>query len=356
LIFGIFADYSTQYTVTGVLINLILVVGLYIFAGNSGIMSFGHPSFMAIGAYACALMTIPPLHKRFLFPDFPTNALFILHLDVNPVVAALAAGLLAAVFAMIVGYPLMRLSGMPAGISTLALLVFVNVVISNWDSVTHGTSTIVGVPQMSTLWSTLLVAEGVIVLAFLYQTSGRGLRLRAIREDQYAASALGMSVVFERWVGFVLSAFVLGLGGAMYAYFIPFQSSDFYLTLTFYVIAVLVIGGRSSLWGAVLGTTLVALFTETMRHVEQGVLIGSIQVQTPIGTTDVGLGLAMLLVLLLRPDGLTGGHEAVWPWDLWARRRTGRVTADTDATAAVQVALKRESTVLEPEDPTKMGT
>ena len=321
---GLFSSAATQLIVTSALIKLVIVVGLFIFSGNSGIMSFGHLSFMAIGAYVCALLTIPILQKQFLFEDFPSAGSFILDLQINPVVAALVAGLLAAVFAGLVGIPLMRMSGFQASIATLALLIVVNVVISNWESVTHGTSTLIGVPAVATLWNTLAVAEGAIVVAYLYLRSGRGLRLRAAREDPYAASSLGISVVLERLVGFALSAFVVGVAGAMYAFSNPFSADTFYLTLTFYTIAVLVIGGQASLWGAVLGATLVSTFTEIMRVTETGMHVGGVRVTTPVGTTEVGLGLAMLIVLLVRPAGITGGREAVWPWIAVRRWQSGR--------------------------------
>ena len=296
------------------LIQLTVVVGLYIYSGNSGIMSFGQSSFMAIGAYASALLTVPVMQKHFLWPDFPSAGLFLLDVQLDPVVAALIAGLLAACIAMIVGFPLMKMSGFQASIATLALLIIFNVVIANWKDVTHGTSTIIGVPHFASLWNTLLVAEAAILLAYVYQRSTRGLRLRAVREDPYAAQSIGISVVLERIVAFGISAFVIGVAGAMYAYNNPFSADAFYLTLTFYSIAVLVIGGRESLWGAVLGTTAVSTFTQLMRQAESGFNIGSVALSMPVGTTEVGLGIAMLLVLVLRPAGITGGREANWRW------------------------------------------
>jgi branched-chain amino acid transport system permease protein len=301
---------GTQLTTVGALINLIVVVGIYIFVGNSGILSFGHISFMSIGAYCCALLTVPPLIKHVFYPDFPQGFRFMLEWQLNPIAAGLVAAAAAAVFALIAGVPLMRLGGFQSGIATLSVLISVNVVIANWDSVTHGTSTVIGVPPYSTVATTLAVAVGAICVAYLYQTSGRGLRLRAVREDLYAAQALGINFVVERWIAFGLSAFVVGAGGVMYAFFIPFASSDFYLAQTFFAIAILVIGGRNSLWGAVLGTIVVTVITDVIRRFEAGIPIeGTTQLSLPGGSTEVGLGLAMLLMLLLRPNGLTGGKE-----------------------------------------------
>jgi branched-chain amino acid transport system permease protein len=332
---GLFADPASQSIVRSALIELVLVVGLYIYSGNSGIMSFGHAGFMAIGAYTAALLTIPVMQKHFLWPDFPKPGAFILAVQVHPVPAALIAGVLAALIAIAAGFPLMKMAGFQASIATLALLIIFNVVIANWKSVTHGTSTIIGVPPVVTLWSALAVAEAAIACAWLYQISGRGLRLRAVREDVHAAAAIGIGVVRERIVAFGLSAFVVAIAGALYAFTNPFSADTFYLTLTFNSIAILVIGGQASLWGAVLGTTVVSLFTDMMRRAETGIDLGSFTLAAPVGTTEVGLGIAMLAVLIVRPRGLSGGYEASWPWVALARRRAQRAAfgADDDTTA-----------------------
>jgi branched-chain amino acid transport system permease protein len=304
---------GTQNTTVSALISVIVVVGMYVFVGNSGIVSFGHIGFMAIGAYATALVTIPKQSKAFLFPEFPQHARFIMRLELGPVEGAVLAALFTLVFAMIIGFPLMRLAAFQSGMATLALLIVISVVISNWEAVTHGTSTIIGVPPHATVWSALVVALLTIAGAYLYQISGRGLRLRAAREDEYAASAAGINIVLERWIAFGISGFFVALGGAMYAFYLPFASATFYLPLTFLTVAMLIIGGRNSLWGAVVGVVLVSTVSEVLRRYEAGASLGPVQVTLPSGSTEVVLALVMLTVLLLRPDGLTGGVEVTWP-------------------------------------------
>jgi branched-chain amino acid transport system permease protein len=294
------------------LTTLVVVVGLYVFMGNSGILSFGHVSFMALGAYTAALLTMPAPLKHLYYPEFPAWMKSVLDWQLGPVPAALIAGLLAALFALGTGLPLMRLDGFQAGIATLSLLIVINVVISNWTAVTNGESTTIGVPPVADPHNAGLLAIAVILVAYLYQASARGLSLRAAREDAHAASSLGIHVKRERWVAFGLSAFIVGLGGAMYAYFVPFSSADFYLDQTFLVIAALVIGGRHSLWGAVLGTVVVAAVSEAMRRLEEGMVLFEWHVTLPSGSTEIGLALAMFLMLLRRPDGITGGREATW--------------------------------------------
>ena len=134
---------SLDRVTVGMVINLILVVGLYMFVGLSGVFSFGHAAFMAIGAYAGAILVIPPETKEFVLPDLP-GALAGVHLD--PLPASLAAGAISAGVALVLAVPLARLSGLTAGLATFAVLVIVNVVAKNWQQVTHGTAGVTGIP------------------------------------------------------------------------------------------------------------------------------------------------------------------------------------------------------------------
>lgn len=300
-----------QRTVTTTLVDLVLVVGLYVFAGNSGILSFGHMSFMAVGAYLTAWLTIAPIQKEFLLPGLPG---FLARAEVAPVPAALAAGTGAAVLAMILAVPLMRLAGLSASLAMFAVLLIVYVTASNWDSVTRGQGALLGVPTHTTIWVALGWALVVMTVAFVFQQTRIGLRLRASREDEVAARAIGVGVLFERTVAFVLSAFIVGVGGFLFAQFLgSFNPDAFYLNITFVTIAMLVVGGLTSLSGAVVGTIVVSAVLEGLRQIQEGVDIASLHVKGPSGLREIGLGALMLLILIFRPKGITGGEEIAWP-------------------------------------------
>jgi len=303
------ASAATQSTALGILVSVIVVVGYYAFVGNSGIVSFGHIGFMAIGAYTAGLLTMEPAQKRIFYPNFPSWLDVVRDAHMDPVMAAVVAGLVAMVFALIVGVPLLRLTGLPAAFATLCLLIIVNVVLANWNSVTRGTSTTLGVPAWATVGKLLVVAIIAVWIAFLFQRSKIGFRLKASREDEHAAAALGINVLRERWVAFGLSAFVVGVGGAMYAYYLPFAAQDFYLDRTTLVVAMLIIGGMLSLWGAVIGALLVGLLSELLRRAEDGTSLAGFEITAPAGTTAVALGLILLVILIVRANGITGGAE-----------------------------------------------
>ncbi len=294
------------------LINMALVVGVYVFNGNSGVFAFGQMAFMMVGGYSAAIFSIPPLLKTTLLPGlFP----FVQHAELGLVGSIVVGGIFAALAAGILGFPLMRMSGIEAGIASLALLLIGQNVASRWDSVTNGSKTLVGIPNDLTPYIALMFVLLILIIAYAYQKSRFGLRLRAAREDELAATASGVKVSRERHIAFVLSAFICGIGGGMNAHYLGSLSSasESFFTPTFVVIAMLVIGGLYSLSGTVVGTVFVSLVVELLRELQQGVTVGTTLISIPAGSDTVALGVLLLITLVIRPSGLTLSREFSWP-------------------------------------------
>ena len=312
VLLGGFADAVIQRRVTFALVNLSAVVALYVFMGNSGILNFSTTGFMAIGAYTSALLTMLPGMKQTFLPDLPV---FLANAHVSPLAGALAAGALAAVVGVAVGWPLMRLSGIAAGIATLSLLIICYIVLGNWTSVTGGQQSLMGLPSYVGRWTAGLSAIAIVAVAFLYQETRWAIALRALREDEVAARASGIHVVRTRLIAFVLSAFLAGVTGALYGHFLgTLRIENFYFDLTFLLISMLVVGGMRSLTGAVLGALTLSLIAEALRLAEIGIPIsGGATLAAPAGLGDVVLAALMLLIILFRPRGITGGREIAWP-------------------------------------------
>jgi branched-chain amino acid transport system permease protein len=303
----------TKGVVVVALINLTLVVGLYVFAGLSGVFTFGSIGFTAIGAYTAALLVIPPDQKLVLQPLLPK---FIAHAHFGAALATLIGGVVAAFVAAVVSIPLMRLNGIAAGLATFALLVIIYTVANSWEQVTNGAAGISGVPQevAPSLNVGLSWAAVAIVCGFAFQSTALGLRLRGSREDEVAARSLGVSVRFERRVAWIASAFLMGIGGALYGEYLgSFNASAFYLGLTFLTLAMLVVGGLKSLSGAVVGSLTISFVAELLHRIEQGVNLGLFHIPARPGLREVGLAIIMLAILILRPRGLTNGNELPWP-------------------------------------------
>jgi branched-chain amino acid transport system permease protein len=297
--------------VVAMLINLIFVVGLYAFSGQSGILSFGHMSFAALGAYMCAFLTIPEGLKQSLFRDMPGFMRWTLEVEFGLWPAVLVSGLVALGFAVLVSPAFARLAGLQAGIATLALLIVVYTVLLNWTDLTRGSSTMIGVPADVGLGTAVVGVIAALCVVWAYCASRRGLILRATREDVQAAEAAGLRIGRERAIAWGLSAFVTGCGGALYAHFVTsFTPGFFYLSTTFVILAMLVVGGMRSLAGAVAGTVVFSIIAEVIRRVQGSAPLG---VDLPAGTAEVVLALLVLAMLILRPAGLTQGREVPWP-------------------------------------------
>lgn len=199
-----------QRIVTTMIINLVAVVGLYIFVGNSGVFSFGHVAFMGIGAYTAAILSVSPKTKALLLPDMPG---FLAAASLPTVPAILIGGVVAAVFALIVAFPLMRMKSIALPIGTFALAVIVHTVTIGWKSLTGGTGTMTGIPIKATLWLAFVFAAAAMLVALMFQKSRVGMRLKGAREDEVAARAIGIGVLKERTWAWLISAFVMGLAG-----------------------------------------------------------------------------------------------------------------------------------------------
>jgi branched-chain amino acid transport system permease protein len=133
--------------------------------------------------------------------------------------------------------------------------------------------------------------------------------LRATREDDAAARAVGASVYRQRLVAFTISGFLAGLAGGLYVHLLPVNVGSVYLDLTFVTLAMLVVGGTGSLLGAVVGALAVSALDSWLAVAENGTSVFGVNLDLPAGTREIVVGVLMAVVLILRPSGLTRGRE-----------------------------------------------
>jgi branched-chain amino acid transport system permease protein len=301
-----FASAADRNIVLGFLINLTVVVGLQTFAGNSGVMSFGHVGLMALGAYTAALVTTDPAVKEFAIPRAPE---FLQTLSIGWVWGALIAMAITAGFAFVVGIPIVRLSGAAAAVATLGLLVIVFVGLSNYDQLTRGAKAFYGAPEYTDLYRAFACVSLALLVSRLFRESSVGLSLRSSRQDTLASAASGVRVARARLAAWTLSAALVGLGGALYAGFIPsLTPKDFYFDLTFIIVTMVIVGG-SSTSAAVVGAAIVTVLTELLRRLEGGFALGPIDIGDAPGLSTLGVGALIILTMMLRPQGLLGRWE-----------------------------------------------
>jgi branched-chain amino acid transport system permease protein len=303
---GTIVSTSTETYVINALVNVAIVVALYVFIGNSGVLSFGHISFVAVGAWAAGVLSMPVEEKPAIMPNLA--GLLRDHTIGNVWSLALAA-IVGAAFAFVVGLPLMRLSGLGAGIATFGVLEITHNVLRYWEKIGPGLNTFSAVPETTGLLQASLGAGLAVLVAFAYKRSRFGRLLSATREDAAAARAVGVSVYRQRLTAFALSGALAGFAGGLYVHLLPVNTESVYLNLTFLTLAMLVIGGATSLWGAVVGALAVSAVDSFLAEAESGIHVFGQSLDLPAGTRIVVVGALMALVLILRPAGLTGGRE-----------------------------------------------
>lgn len=303
---GTLVSTSTETYVINALVNVAIVVALYVFIGNSGVLSFGHISFVAVGAWAAGVLSMPVQEKPAIMPHLASVLRD--HAIGNVPSLALAAAVGAA-YALVIGLPLMRLSGLGAGIATFGVLEITHNVLRYWETIGPGLNTFSAVPETTGLLQASIGAALAVIVAFAYRRSRFGRLLSATREDAAAARAVGVSVYRQRLVAFVLSGGLAGFAGGLYVHLLPVNTESLYLDLTFLTLAMLVIGGATSLWGAVVGALAVSGVDSFLAEAETGIHVFGQPLNLPAGTRIVVVGAFMALVLILRPTGLTGGRE-----------------------------------------------
>ena len=178
-----------------------------------------------------------------------------------------------------------------------------------WTKIGPGATTLSLVPETTGALQATVGALIAIGVAFAYQRSRLGRLLRATREDAAAARGVGVSVHRQRLWAFTVSGALAGFAGGLLVHELgSITTEQVYLELTFLTLAMLVVGGASSLWGAVLGALTVSGLSSFLSEAEQGVKVGA-TLDLPSGTRLIILGSIMALVLIVRPSGLTGGRE-----------------------------------------------
>ncbi len=301
-----------------VLVLCILTMGLNLQWGFTGLFNAGVAGFYAIGAYTHAILTAAP------------NAQLMGNFGLPWLVGIIAAMLVTALAAALIGLITIRLRGDYLAIATFGIGIMIQLVSLNLESWTGGSQGITRIPKPLGAWFDAPLSYNLFYLVFMVAvvalvywalerilSSPWGRVLRAIREDEVAASSLGKSPLSYRLQSFVLGSTLMGLAGALYVTFIGFVSPfDFLPILTFQIWAMLIVGGSGNNRGAMLGALVVwGIWAASgvavskwvpPSHAAQG---AAIQV--------ILIGLTLVLMLLYKPRGLIGERAVVSRHLVW---------------------------------------
>jgi branched-chain amino acid transport system permease protein len=255
-------------------INIILAASLHLIIGITGQFSIGHAGFLAVGAYASAIMTMK------LQLPFP--------------VALLAGGVVAAIAGLIIGIPSLRLRGDYLAIATLGFGEIVRIVFLNIDYI--GGASGMTVSHLTT-WPWLIacvIITLVVIVNFTNSTHGRA--CISIRENEIAADAMGINTTYYKVAAFAIGAFFAGIAGGLWAHnFYIIQPTNFGFLKSFDILIFVVLGGLGSMSGAVIAAILLTIISTYLQDFP--------------GLRMIIYSLVLIVMMLYRPQGLLGTKE-----------------------------------------------
>ncbi len=288
-------------------INIILVTSLNISNGFTGLFSLGHAGFMAVGAYTSALLDLPIDKKAMLLPNLPS---WLAHTSWPFLPSVIMAGFVAAFFALLIGYPVLRLKGHYLSVATLGFMVIVRVVINNTPNLTRGAIGINNIPNYTNIWWVYFWVVVTVYVLWRIVNSSYGRAFLAIREDYIAASLSGVNLTKYKILSFSIGAFFAGVAGALWAHQITaITPRAFSFVTTFNIVVMLVIGGMGSISGSILSAFFLTLLPELMRPIEEGMIIFGYQLPQLYGLTQLIMAALLILVMIFKPKGLMGDRE-----------------------------------------------
>ncbi len=293
-------------------IYITLALGMNLINGFTGLFSLGHAGFMALGAYTSVLLTMDPATKKmnfFIEPIVP----FLENVDMSFPLAIIIAAIVTGVIAWIIGAPVLRLRDDYLAIATLGFSEIIRIIFTNTQSLTNGALGLKGIDKFTNVWWSWGIAIVAIVFMVFLINSSHGRALKAIREDEIAAEAMGIDLYKHKMMAFVIGSMMAGVGGALLAHLI--RSIDplmFRFVLTFNILLIVVLGGIGSITGSVISAVVVTVMLEKMRFLDQAINIGNFHLDGIPGMRMVIFSALLMLVILFYPKGLMGRKEFSW--------------------------------------------
>jgi len=305
-------------------IYVVAAVGYNLINGITGQFSLGPNGFMAIGGYTVAILMLPLAEKEavyFIYPlmwpfnsfSFPPSMF---------VVALFAGGVMAALAALLIGIPTLRLRGDYLAIATFGFGEIIFVIANNWITLTNGALGIKGIPQYTNLWWTAGLAFATVYLVKSLVNSSYGRAMKAIRENEVAAAAMGVDLLRNKLLAFVLSGFWAGVAGGLFVTLISTVSPTlFTFAMTFNLLIIIVLGGLGSITGATITAVIFAFLQEILREVEAPMTIGPWHLPGIPGMRMVVFSALLVALMIFYRRGLFGRWEISWQQVIsWLKR------------------------------------
>lgn len=302
----------------------LVAVSMNLLNGFTGLFSLGQAGFMLLGAYTYAILTMPTSVKESQRVYKYYEAL--IHFDTGALVGLIAAGLVAALFAFLIGWPVLRLKSDYLAIATLGFAEIIRAVFQ-WDvlgPITNGANLLrefkdlsritlpfTDIPFPPTLFVFIVVGICILLIVLLINSS-YGRAFKAIRDDETAAEAMGINLFRHKELSFVISSFFAGISGALLAMFqYTVQAQQFRTVLTYEILLIVVIGGIGSISGSCIASFLyIALSEWWLRGLDMGTFLG---IHAPdlfrSGFRRLVFSVIIMIIVLFFSRGIMGDKE-----------------------------------------------
>ncbi len=316
-----FDEYTVR-IINNVAIFIILAVSYNLINGVTGQFSLEPNGFVAIGAYVVAILTVDAEGMIYQY-DIEDPSPWILGMQANFIWALLLAGILSFLLALSLSFPVFRVRGDYLAIVTLGFGFIIRILAINSPEITNGSLGINDIPDYPNyLYWTMGAAIFTVtaILNIIYSKYGRA--MKAVRDDEDAATAMGIDTFKIKTLAFSTSAFFEGIGGGLLAALLTSISPDlFTFFLTFQLLIIIVLGGLGSTTGAILGTIVVMAGLEWMRFLDEPMNFMGIETDGLPGMRMVVFSLILIIVMLFAREGLMGKKELK---DLFKKKKANK--------------------------------
>ncbi len=315
----VFVDKKLHYSMLASVIQkasiyALLAVSLNLLNGFTGLFSLGQAGFMMLGAYTYAILTIPLDQHASVYQYFNGG---VVNVCLPAFVGVIAAGIVAVVFAWLVGKPCLKLKSDYLAIATLGFAEILRALIQ-WEvlgPVTNASNILKKFPKFDSILTPVIVCAFCIFLIVLLINSSYGRAFKAIREDEIAAEAMGINLAKTKMQAFLTSAFFAGVGGALLAMFqASVQARSFTSAMTYEILLIVVIGGIGSVTGSIIGSFLYIASSEWwLRFLDDSQTY--LGVNIPFmrgGFRMVVFSVVIMLIVLFYRQGIMGTREFSW--------------------------------------------
>ena len=316
-----FFDEYTVRIINNVAIFIILAVSYNLINGVTGQFSLEPNGFVAIGAYVTAILLVDAeaMSYQYYIED---PAAWVLALQTNFIWALILSGTISALLALSLSFPVFRVRGDYLAIVTLGFGFIIRILAINSPKITNGSLGINDIPEYSNLYWTggIAIITVIAILNIIYSKFGRA--MKAVRDDEDAATAMGINTFKIKTLAFTTSAFFEGVGGGLLAALLTSISPDlFTFFLTFQLLIIIVLGGLGSTTGAILGTIFVMAGLEWMRFLDEPMDFIGIHTDAMPGMRMVVFSLILIVVMLFAREGLMGKKELK---DLFKKKKANK--------------------------------